>query len=97
MFYLQEILKMGKKRRGRSVKKNLNQNIESNDLVQAPHSFVIHRGISGGNTLELTKDFRKVMEPFTAKDLKVLKLIHFIISLFFLTSIFILGKKEKYY
>ncbi|CAH1108757.1 unnamed protein product [Psylliodes chrysocephalus] len=61
---------MGKKRRGRSVKKNLNQNIESNDLVQAPHSFVIHRGISGGNTLELTKDFRKVMEPFTAKDLK---------------------------
>ncbi|XP_072377127.1 protein Peter pan [Diabrotica undecimpunctata] len=61
---------MGKKKRGRSVKKNLNQNIESNDIVQAPHSFVIHRGISGGNTLELTKDFRKVMEPFTASSLK---------------------------
>ncbi|XP_057651095.1 protein Peter pan [Diorhabda carinulata] len=61
---------MGKRKRGRSVKKNLNQNIESNELVQAPHSFVIHRGISGGDTLELTKDFRKVMEPFTASSLK---------------------------
>ncbi|CAG9859882.1 unnamed protein product [Phyllotreta striolata] len=61
---------MGKKKRGRSVKKNLNQTTESNDFVQAPHSFVIHRGIPGGHIWELTKDFRKVMEPFTAASLK---------------------------
>lgn len=62
---------MGKRKRGRCVKKNQNNNIESDEVIQAPHSFVIHRGLSGGHTLELTKDFRKVMEPFTASSLKV--------------------------
>lgn len=64
---------MGKKKRGRSVKKNPNRSIESDELVSAPHSFIIHKGLSGGHTLELTKDFRKVMEPFTASGLKVCK------------------------
>lgn len=62
---------MGKRKRGRSVKRNLNQNVEPEEIVQAPHSFVIHKGLTGGNTLELTKDFRRVMEPFTASSLKV--------------------------
>jgi ribosome biogenesis protein SSF1/2 len=63
---------MGKrKRRGRCVKNNTNVNIEPEETVEAPHSFVIHKGLPGGNLLELTKDFRKVMEPFTAISLKV--------------------------
>jgi len=41
--------------------------------VQAPHSFVIHRGLPGEYVEELTKDFRKVMEPFTASSLKARK------------------------
>lgn len=62
---------MGKRKRGRSVRNNTNVNSEPEDLVKAPHSFVIHKGLPGGHLLELTKDFRKVMEPFTASSLKV--------------------------
>ncbi|CAH0558810.1 unnamed protein product [Brassicogethes aeneus] len=61
---------MAKKRKGRSVRKNANANTEAEEIVQAPHSFVIHRGLPGGHTTELTKDFRKVMEPYTASSLK---------------------------
>lgn len=63
---------MGKKRRkGRSVRRNKNVHSEPEEVINAPHSFVIHKGLPGGHTLELTKDFRKVMEPFTASALKV--------------------------
>lgn len=62
---------MARKRKGRSVRKNNNQEKEPEDLVQAPHSFVIHRGVPGGHIDEITQDFRKVMEPFTASNLKV--------------------------
>lgn len=61
----------GKRKRGRCVKRNINVQNEPEELVQAPHSFVIHRGLSGSHIVELTKDFRKVMEPFTALSLKV--------------------------
>ncbi|KAF2903948.1 hypothetical protein ILUMI_02232 [Ignelater luminosus] len=62
---------MGKKKgKGRSVKRNQNVTQEPEELIQAPHSFVIHKGLPGGHILELTKDFRKVMEPFTASSLK---------------------------
>lgn len=43
---------------------------EKDELVRAPHSFVIHRGLPGEHIVELTRDFRRVMEPFTASDLK---------------------------
>nr|CAD7428561.1 unnamed protein product [Timema monikensis] len=57
---------------GRSVKNNKQVQVdESDDLKLAPHSFVIHRGSVGKYVQELTKDFRKVMEPFTASSLKV--------------------------
>lgn len=62
---------MGRKKgKGRSVKRNKNVHNEPEETVNAPHSFVIHKGLPGGHTLELTKDFRKVMEPFTATSLK---------------------------
>ena len=60
-----------KHRKGRSVRKNQNVHNEPEEVVNAPHSFVIHKGLPGGHTLELTKDFRKVMEPFTASSLRV--------------------------
>jgi ribosome biogenesis protein SSF1/2 len=54
------------------VKNNIQANTEEpEELKRAPHSFVIHRGNVGGYVMELTKDFRKVMEPFTASSLKV--------------------------
>ncbi|GJQ69510.1 hypothetical protein Trydic_g6610 [Trypoxylus dichotomus] len=64
---------MGKRkkgRKGRCVKRNANVHTEPEEVIQAPHSFVIHKGISGGYVEELSKDFRNVMEPFTASSLK---------------------------
>ncbi|XP_055836738.1 protein Peter pan [Episyrphus balteatus] len=40
------------------------------ELAQAPHSFVIHRGLSCPYIQDLTLDFRRLMEPFTASNLK---------------------------
>ncbi|XP_014208965.1 protein Peter pan [Copidosoma floridanum] len=62
---------MGRSKKGRCVKRNKHLDSgESGDIVRAPHSFVIHRGLPGEHIVELTKDFRKVMEPFTASALK---------------------------
>ncbi|KAJ4433593.1 hypothetical protein ANN_15903, partial [Periplaneta americana] len=59
---------------GRSVKRNVQANSdEPEELKRAPHSFVFHRGSVGNSVIELTKDFRKVMEPFTASELKARK------------------------
>jgi len=46
------------------------ESTEPDELTRAPHSFVITRGNTSGYVHELTKDFRKVMEPFTAISLK---------------------------
>ncbi|XP_015428489.1 PREDICTED: protein Peter pan [Dufourea novaeangliae] len=62
---------MGRRKKGRCVKKNKQINLDENpELVKAPHSFVIHRGLPGEHVAELTKDFRRIMEPFTAVSLK---------------------------
>uniref|UniRef100_A0A3B4CIV6 Brix domain-containing protein n=1 Tax=Pygocentrus nattereri TaxID=42514 RepID=A0A3B4CIV6_PYGNA len=38
-----------------------------------PHSFVFHRGLVGKNVDQLVTDMRRVMEPYTARALKVRK------------------------
>ncbi|PKK18313.1 suppressor of SWI4 1 homolog, partial [Columba livia] len=43
------------------------------DFATVPHSFVFHRGRGGRNLRQLVGDVRKVMEPFTARALKVRK------------------------
>ncbi|KAJ8724617.1 hypothetical protein PYW08_016091 [Mythimna loreyi] len=60
------------KRKGKCVKKNptTKESLEPENLVKAPHSFVIHRGQCSRDLIDLTKDFRKIMEPFTASQLK---------------------------
>jgi len=62
-----------RKRKGRAVRKNRSKAEENraDDESRAPHSFVLHRGKTGKSVQELTTDFRKVMEPFTAANLKV--------------------------
>jgi len=47
---------------------------EATELVEAPHSFIIHRGLSCPYITDLTLDFRKIMEPFTAANLKEKKI-----------------------
>lgn len=44
---------------------------EPEEVKGAPHSFIIYRGKVGRYMKELMKDLRKVMEPFTASNLKV--------------------------
>ncbi|XP_063976507.1 protein Peter pan [Diachasmimorpha longicaudata] len=62
---------MGRSKKGRCVKKNKQLAApEPEATVRAPHSFIIHRGLPGEHIVELTKDFRKIMEPFTASALK---------------------------
>jgi ribosome biogenesis protein SSF1/2 len=43
---------------------------ENEDLKLAPHSMVIHRGHVEKDIRVLVQDFRRVMEPFTATELK---------------------------
>ena len=61
-----------RKRTGRAVKKNRthNEQINNDEVAKAPHSFVIHKGKTGKTVQELTADFRKVMEPYTASNIK---------------------------
>ncbi|GBP84363.1 Protein Peter pan [Eumeta japonica] len=59
------------RRKGRCTKKNASKQAqEPEHLVKAPHSFVIHRGHCCKDLIDLTKDFREIMEPFTASQLK---------------------------
>ncbi|KAG4066891.1 hypothetical protein HA402_008993 [Bradysia odoriphaga] len=61
---------MGKKK-GRSLRKNKSAiDLEPNEVVTAPHSFVLHRGLPCLYISDLTRDFRRMMEPFTASALK---------------------------
>lgn len=68
------VLKRRKATRSKAVRLNIAKNkLRPEEEALAPHSFVVHRGIVTKQLLHLTKDFRKVMEPFTASSLKVRK------------------------
>ena len=59
------------KQKGRSLKKNKAAAIaEAAEIVNAPHSFVLHRGLPCPYITDLTRDYRRMMEPFTASSLK---------------------------
>ncbi|BES91591.1 Brix [Nesidiocoris tenuis] len=65
---------MGKKKKGRCVKHNKQiADLEPESLTRAPHSFVFTRGTAGKYVYSLMKSFRKIMEPFTASQLRVRK------------------------
>ena len=44
---------------------------QEEEYRKAPHSFVFHRGHVGKNILQLIKDMRQLMEPYTASKLQV--------------------------
>ncbi|CAF0790146.1 unnamed protein product [Adineta ricciae] len=66
---------MGRKQRGRAARnarRKLPPNFETDEVRRAPHVLVFKRGVSVGNNVkELIRDMRRVMEPFTAPNLKV--------------------------
>lgn len=62
------------RKKGRTTKKNKASALDKDGTDEqnaAPHSFVVHRGIVGKAVQELTRDWRRVMEPFTASNIKV--------------------------
>lgn len=62
-----------KKGKGRAVKRarqKFGAHYENEDVKLAPHSMIIHRGDVSKDIRVLINDFRKVMEPFTASELK---------------------------
>lgn len=65
--------KKGKKKRKSHNMKKVGADSEPEDLTAAPHSFVFYRGTVSDVVADLTRDFRKVMEPFTATSLKARK------------------------
>lgn len=64
---------------GKTKTKNQKKAREAASLVAeetystVPHTFVFHRGQIGMNVTQLVADMRRVMEPFTARSLKVRK------------------------
>ena len=63
-----------RKRKSKTSRKNQHisrKDGEKDDRSKAPHSFVIHRGKTGKCIQDLTTDVRKVMEPYTASNIKV--------------------------
>ena len=70
-----------RKRKGRTTKKNQNSSTgpdgDKDERSKAPHSFVIHRGKTGKYVQDLSSDIRKVMEPYTATNLKVFNSLYF--------------------
>jgi len=63
----------GKKNKKTKTNKQKLSKYEPEHLSKAPHSFVFSRGHVGPNVVQLTMDMRKVMEPYTASNLKVTK------------------------
>jgi len=67
---------------------------------EAPHSFVIKRGQIGGGLMKLMNDMRCVLEPFTAKNLHVMRKNSVrdfvsIASIFHVQNMLIITRTEK--
>jgi hypothetical protein len=74
------MLSFGCQGRGKSAKnarKGQNPEALEEQYKKCPHSMVFHRGNVGINIRRLVKDVRRVMEPFTAINLKVWQLFEF--------------------
>ncbi|CAB3410641.1 unnamed protein product [Caenorhabditis bovis] len=57
----------------KKLQKQKLQEFKEKELARQPHCLVIHRGDVGKYVKALESDLRNVMEPFTAKKLKILK------------------------
>uniref|UniRef100_U5EWY7 Putative rna-binding protein n=1 Tax=Corethrella appendiculata TaxID=1370023 RepID=U5EWY7_9DIPT len=62
--------KHGRHRRKKSKKTSTVTEDEPKHLKNAPHTFVIHRGLPSSMVVAISRDFRHMMEPFTASALK---------------------------
>ncbi|XP_043091490.1 suppressor of SWI4 1 homolog [Puntigrus tetrazona] len=63
---------MGKSKNQRKARLDASR-VAEETYSSVPHTFVFHRGQIGRNVTQLEADMRRVMEPFTARSLKVRK------------------------
>lgn len=89
-----------KPRKRKNSKKYKGSSWEPANLKEAPHSFVIKRGQVGGGLSMLMNDIRCVLEPFTAKNLHVMKKNSVrdfvsVASLFHVQNMLIVTKTDK--
>ncbi|XP_071820533.1 suppressor of SWI4 1 homolog [Apostichopus japonicus] len=61
---------MARKKGKTSKLSKRNQAKPEEDYAKVPHTFVFTRGVIGKVSFQLMKDFRRVFEPFTARDLE---------------------------
>jgi ribosome biogenesis protein SSF1/2 len=64
---------MAKKKVGKKTRENKRKQKEIDEdpyITKQPHSIIIPRGKVGKNTTSLIADFKNVMEPFTATNIK---------------------------
>lgn len=61
----------GRGKSAKNARKGQNPEALEEQYKKCPHSMVFHRGNVGVNIRRLVKDVRRVMEPFTAINLKV--------------------------
>uniref|UniRef100_A0A914XC57 Brix domain-containing protein n=1 Tax=Plectus sambesii TaxID=2011161 RepID=A0A914XC57_9BILA len=88
------------KREDRKLHEGAHANAVAEELDKAPHSFIIQRGKVGKYALRLVQDIRKIMEPYTASRLKVMKrnnLKDFVINAapFGVTHLMVLTRSEN--
>ncbi|XP_055587261.1 protein Peter pan-like [Uranotaenia lowii] len=57
-------------KKGNKVKLDAPIHEEPTALKNAPHTFVIHRGEKCSSVVALSRDFRRMMDPFTASSLR---------------------------
>lgn len=62
-----------RKRKRKNSKKHKGSSWEPAPLKEAPHSFVIKRGLIGTGLSMMMQDLRCVLEPFTARNLHVMR------------------------
>ncbi|XP_077986752.1 suppressor of SWI4 1 homolog [Glandiceps talaboti] len=61
----------GKSKETRKIRAATSRVLQFSDINKAPHSFVFHRGLVGRNIRQLVLDTRRMMEPYTASNLRV--------------------------
>lgn len=91
---------LGPKKKRKNSRRHKGSSWEPAALREAPHSFVIRRGLLGGGLTMLMQDLRCVLEPFTARNLHVTRKNSVrdfvsIASIFHVENMLVLTRTEK--
>lgn len=91
---------MKPRKKRKNSRKHKGSSWEPAAIKEAPHSFIIKKGTIGGGLMKLMQDMRSVFEPFTAKNLHVMRKNSVrdfvsVASIFHVQNMLIITKTEK--